>query len=243
MLRVHLFAISLLALANSFSHAGEPVGGLTSPTLLAPECLAIPYAPVPVFRHANGVRLGTLKLEAPELAKVDTAACDARPRVMLHMRGAPAPIPVELTEVGYEDFALAVFSVRDLSVGRWVRGKAGGQYFWMPISASAKLLTFEEDLVQGVHQFDEVCVVPGQCMQAPAHVIQKIVAAGRVRDDTCYGNAYDLVDKVRGKDGRLYYYLQLPEGAAQDSAIPPNLWVPARTAAGAWTGFFYPRGC
>jgi hypothetical protein len=236
-------ALLVLALAEPACFAGEPLGGVTAPTLLAPECKAIPYVPVPVYLHANGVRLGTLKLDRPELAKADADSCDARPRVMLHMRGAPAPVPVELTEVGYEDYALTAYTVLDIPAGRWVRGRAGSQHFWVPVSAGSKLLTFAEDLVQGVSRFDEVCAAPGQCMQAPDSFLREAETVGKQRQDSCYGSAYDLVETARGADGRLYYRLELPKEGGQAPRLPASLWVPAQSADGKWTGFFYPRGC
>jgi len=236
-------ALLALSLAGPACFAGESLGGITAPSLLAPECKAIPYEPVPAYLHANGVRLGTLKLDHPELAKADADSCDVRPRVMLHMRGAPAPIPVELTEVGYEDYALSVYNVRDIPVGRWVRGRAGSQYFWVPVSAGSKLLTFAEDLVQGVRSFDEVCAAPGQCMLAPDSFLRDADSAGKQREDSCYGSAYDLIEKARGPDGRLYYRLELPKEGSPPPRLPASLWVPAQNGEGKWTGFFFPRGC
>jgi len=239
-------AASLAATATSSLAQSEPValGGATVSSLMTPECQAIKYEPVPVYQNINGKRLGTLKLDKPKLAATDQSSCEERPSVVLHLKSKVAPIPADVLEVGYGESALAVFKSRVVEGTLWVRGKAGSHRYWMPITPAAKYQSFDEDLVQGVEVFEEVCTQPGECMAAPASFRTKVEEVGKLREDTCYNNAYELLAKQRGTDGRLYYQLELAESLrTQELKLPAQVWVPAWTKSKRWTGFFYSRGC
>lgn len=220
------------------------LGGATVSSLMTAECQSINYEPVPVYQNINGKRLGTLKLDKPELARIDQSSCESRPSVFLHLKSKAAPIPADTLEVSYGESALVVVRSQVVDGTRWVRGKAGTQYYWMPVTPAVKYQSLDEDLVQGVEVFEEVCTQPGECMTAPASFRTKVEEAGNLREDTCYNNAYELMDKKRGADGRLYYHLELA-GSLQGQALklPTHVWVPAWTKTKRWTGFFFARGC
>lgn len=240
--------LALLALATGAS-AAEPavLGGLRLPTLLTGECPAVAFKPVAAYLHADyGEPLGRLVLDRPELAAKDQPSCSARPVVHFQPAGGARGPKVEMVEVGYEELALAVYATRRHAGQLWVKGRTqAGASFWVEAPIGAEYLSYERDLVQDLERFTETCDERGRCTPVLPRLQALAREAGQAREDTCYGNAFDITEVFTLPGGRAAYRVRLAESLVPQygSTLPREALVPTYDRSGTWTGFFYSRGC
>ncbi len=222
-----------------------PLGGLRVPTLFAAECMAIPFEPADVFDAPGGLRIGQLVLDHPEYARKTTSTCSFRPVAYLRAEGRGSLVDIRRMEVGYEEPSLAVFKVSQHMGVFWVQGRTPTGSFWVPVTSGRQYLSLERDLVQGLALLSESCDNEGRCQPLPESTVKLAQKAGEQRQDTCYGNAYDIVTSVTLPDGRRAYEVQLAEALEPKygKSLPLKALVPTRDYRGRWTGFFYSRGC
>lgn len=237
------------ALAGAVGSLAQPdpgvLGGLRAPTLFAPECLAIAYEPVEVFDSPEGLRIGHLVLDHPEYARKTQSSCSFRPVAHFRPEGRANMLPVHLMDVGYEEPALAVFKAQPLSSRLWVQGRTQLGHFWVPVDQGRQYLSLERDLKQGLGSFTETCDELGRCTPVAARVEQLALQAGEERQDTCYGNAYEVEAIVTLPGGRAAYQVRLATTLEPkyEGKLPGTAFVPTYDFRGKWTGFFYSRGC
>lgn len=250
---LNLFIGAALLAAVSHVRADElPSEGLLRlATLFSPECMAIPYEPVPVYDEAGGVRIGYLMLDKPELAKETQASCTYRPKVFFQADGQTTRWPVMIGEVSYEEPALAIFKRRELNGEAWYQGSLERTKFWVNSNTApgARYSDYAKDLVQGVIRIAETCDQLGRC-QPTTQAFQKLAdRAGAERQETCYGNAYEFVGAtptiVTLENGRKAYRVTLATELVgmYGDRLPKTLTVPVVDYSGKWSGFFYARGC
>ena len=197
--------------------------------------------------------MGRLVLDRPELAAQDQESCDERPVAQLERPGMP-PVAVDTLEVDYGEPAMAVLEVAGKQSSRWYRGRAGGITFWVRAQASKgarepQYLSFEHNLVFGIERIPEACDSTGRCRPISKEVQDLAAKAGQENEGTCYGNAYgfaeEVPDVVKLPGGRNAYRVVLDPALVPKYGkhLPLQLLVPTYDSSGAWTGFFYARGC
>lgn len=246
--------VALQGLCILSAAATEPqiLGGLSLPTLYAPECQAVPYEAITAYQAPGGLRLGKLVLDHPEYARESRSSCSFRPRVHLQPEGLNNLLPVVSIAVGYETPAMAVLETRRIGSVSWYRGQAENSSFWVrdePEPSATLYRSYERHLVFGVALVSERCDEHGRCQPTTQSLQELAAQAGAERQDSCYGNAYDFVDSaeplVTLPQGRKAYKVRLAPALAvkYGGKLPAELLVPTYDYHGQWTGFFFSRGC
>lgn len=225
--------------------AAGVVGGLRAPSLFAPECMAIPYSAVEVYDSPEGLRIGHLVLDHPEYARKNQGTCSFRPVAHFRPEGRSNLMEVQLIEVGYEEAALAVFKLQPLSTRLWVQGRTQLGQFWVPVEQGRQYLSLERDLKQGLASLSESCDEMGRCTPVNSTLQKLARRAGEERQDSCYGNAYEIEGIVTLPGGRAAYKVRLAESLEPkyEGKLPATALVPTYDFQGKWTGFFFARGC
>ncbi len=243
--------LGLAVLAGACAQAQTPprtpaeLGGLRLPTHFAPECMAIPYEPLPVYDAPGGLRIGLLVLDHPEYARRTTRVCSFRPQPFFEVENNKRRVPVSVLEVGYEEAALSVYEVRTHQGVLWARGRTEQSNFWLPVSNGAQYVSYERDLAQGLERFTEQCQPDTGCRPVSRELEALVRQAGEERRDGCYGNAYDIEAVVDLPGGRRGYRVRLAESLVPkyQGRLPEETVVPTYDYRGRWTGFFFSRGC
>lgn len=107
--------------------------------------------------------------------------------------------------------------------------------------------SYEVDLVQGLGAIPQVCQISGDCHDVSPELQKMAQVAGGSREDTCYGNAYEIVLPVAtlATGVRAYQVEMAPSlRGTLGQHLPVTALVPVFSGPHrSWTGFYFSRGC
>lgn len=224
----------------------EELGILLVPGLTQPNCKKIVYKPEEIYNSPAGIKIGAVILDKPQLATKDLDTCVNRPQIQALVEGAFVGEDIKVIEPSPGFYVIPYFDYQYIDNQRWVsiRHKKTYNKYWIKLSDSVIVKNYAQDLVQGLDALSEVCEgVATNCKPVNFSVQRDSTKAGAQRQN-CYLNAYDIVEKNVGPDGKLYYTAVLaPELVESWKSLPPIVTVPAYNTRDQWTGFYYFKGC
>lgn len=230
------------------SHARSPeeLGILLVPGLTQPNCKKIVYKPEDVFNSPAGIKIGSIILDKPQLANKDLDTCVNRPQIQALVEGAFVGEDIKVIEPSPGFYVIPYYDYQLIDNQRWVsvRHKKTYNKYWIRLSDSVIIKSYAQDLVQGLDALSEVCDSMASNCKPVAFSVQRDSSKAGVQRQNCYLNAYDIVEKNIGPDGKLYYTAVLaPELVETWKNLPAIVKVPAYNTRDQWTGFYYFKGC
>ena len=240
--------ISTLLFGANMAYARSPdeLGVLLVQGLTQPNCKKISYMPEQIYNSPAGVRIGAIILDKPQLANKDLDTCTNRPQIQALIEGAFVGEDIKVIEPSAGFYVIPYYDYQVIDSQRWVsiRHKKTYNKYWIKLSESVLVKSYSQDLVQGLDALSEICEdVDKNCKPVSFSVQRDSVKAGNQRQ-TCYLNAYDIVEKIKSPEGKLYYRAVLaPELVEAWKSLPAIVTVPAYNSRDQWTGFYYFKGC